>query len=247
MKAILTGHSRGLGAALAEELLQRNFSVLGIARSKNADLAKRFPDALQQVEVDLANAPELESWLAGSALREFIGNGKTVLLINNAGTPHPFGPIEKQDVSTVAQAIGLNIAAPMMLTAAVAAAAVNAGAADTRILHISSGAGRKDAYPCWSIYCASKAALDHHARAVAQDKTPHLRICSLAPGVIDTDMQTAVRTAPVEEFPLKGRFEGLKRDGQLISPQDGARKVLDYMLHDQFGQTPVADLREVGK
>jgi len=244
MKAILTGHTRGLGAAIAEDLLSRNIAVLGVSRNRNIELEKRFSSTLEQAEIDLADSAALAGWLAGDILRRFVAGCKTVLLINNAGIVQPVGPIETQDVVTIAQAVGLNVAAPMMLAAAVAT--VSRDATDTRILHVSSGAGR-NAFPGWSVYCATKAALDHHARAVVLDQTSSVRICSLAPGVIDTDMQTEIRATPLEQFPLRERFEGLKRDGQLSDPGDCARQVVDYLLSTQFGQEPVADLREVVK
>jgi benzil reductase ((S)-benzoin forming) len=244
MKAILTGHTRGLGAAIAEDLLSRNISLLGLSRNKNIELEKRYPDTLEQVEIDLADSAAVARWLAGDALPRFVAGGKTVLLVNNAGSVQPVGPIETQDAVVIAQAISLNIAAPMMLSSAVAAD--GRGAIDTRILHVSSGAGR-NAYPGWSVYCATKAALDHHARAVVLDQSPNVRICSLAPGVIDTDMQAEIRATPSEKFPLRERFEGLKRDGQLSSPRDCARQLVDYLLSAQFGQFPVADLRDAVK
>jgi benzil reductase ((S)-benzoin forming) len=243
MKAILTGHTRGLGAAIAEELLLRQVTVLGVARQRNAELDKRFPSMLQQAEVDLADSAALLRWFDGGTLQRFVAGSENLLLINNAGIVQPVGPIRTQDPLAIAQAISLNVAAPLMLAGAVAAAGGDASA--LRILHVSSGAAR-NAYPGWSIYCATKAALDQHARAVALDNVAHLRICSLAPGVIDTDMQTAIRATPLEQFPLRERFEGLKRDGQLASPGDCARRLVEYLLSEKFGQVPVADLRETG-
>ncbi|MGE8488716.1 MAG: SDR family NAD(P)-dependent oxidoreductase, partial [Paraburkholderia nemoris] len=111
---------------------------------------------------------------------------------------------------------------------------------------ISSGAAR-NAYPGWSIYCATKAALDHHARAVALDANRALRICSLAPGVIDTNMQAEIRGSGEEQFPMREKFEDLKRNGQLSTPEQCATQLLDYAFSDAFGQTPVADIREVAK
>lgn len=244
MKAIVTGHTRGLGAAFAEELLVRSFSVLAIARSRNDALAQRHAGALTQAQVDLSDPSALERWLAGGALRDFIAGAKAVVLINNAGTAEPIGPVQKLDAAAVGKAVGLNVATPLMLSSAVAAAARDAG--DLRIMHLSSGAARNP-YPGWSLYCASKAALDQHAKAAALDKTPHLRICSLAPGTIDTDMQAAVRSAPAEDFPLRAKFEGLKRDGQLTSPQECAQRAIDYLLSERFGAVPTVDLRELGK
>ncbi|MES2068732.1 MAG: SDR family oxidoreductase [Pseudomonadota bacterium] len=246
MKAILTGHTRGLGAAVAASLLARNIPVLGLARAGNVELAQRFPAALTQVALDLSDTAALATWLAGAALQDFLAGSKTVLLINNAGMLQPVGPIPGQEVAAIARAVSLNVAAPLMLASAVAAASADAsdGAAETRILHVSSGAGR-NAMPGWSIYCATKAAVDHHARAAALDQAPAVTICSLAPGIIDTDMQAEIRATPVEKFPAREKFEAFKRNGDLATAEDCARRLVDYLLGDKFGQLAVADLREV--
>jgi hypothetical protein len=240
MKAIVTGHSRGLGAAIAENLLTRNIPVLGLARAPNGELGQRFPSLLQQHATDLADAALLSEWLGGDALRRFLSGGDTALLINNAGIVQPVGPLPVHDPATVARAVTLNVAAPLMLAGAVGAVGVK----DTRILHISSGAAR-NAYPGWSVYCATKAALDHHARAAALDQVPGLRIASLAPGVIDTDMQADIRATPLERFPIRERFDQLKRSGALTSPSECAARLVDYLLGDGFGRDPVTDLREL--
>jgi benzil reductase ((S)-benzoin forming) len=243
-RAIVTGHTRGLGAALAAELLARNITVLGLSRSRNATLAQRFPQTLQQVELELADPASVTRWLASDALSRFVDGADSVLLYNNAGVVQPIGPIEVQDAAAIATAVALNVATPLMLASAVAAASVSAS--DRRIVHISSGAGR-NAYAGWSIYCATKAALDHHARAVMLDANRALRICSLAPGVLDTDMQAEIRSSGEEQFPLREKFEDLKRNGQLVSPEQCATRLIDFTLSEAFGQTPVADIREVAQ
>lgn len=242
MKAILTGHTRGLGASIAANLLSRNIPVLGISRTTNLELAKHHPATLEQVELDLSDSSSLVRWLEGDTLRQFLSGSGTVLLINNAGLVQPVGPIDTQDASAIARAVNVNVAAPLMLAAAVVAASRDAS--DRRILHVSSGAGR-NAYPGWSVYCATKAAVDQHARAVTLDQTPAVRICAVAPGVIDTDMQAEIRATPLEQFPLRERFEALKQSGQLTSPEECARRLADYLLSDRFGEVPVADLRDM--
>jgi hypothetical protein len=241
MKAILTGHSRGLGAAIATDLLGRGIPVLALSRRRHAHLGTDFPKLLEEVEIDLADSSVLEHWLKGEKLRHFIRDAKTLLLINNAGMLQPVGPMETQEIADIARAVSLNVAAPLMLTAALAA---QRGDAALRAIHISSGAGRNP-YAGWNIYCATKAALDHHARAVAQDNSPHLRLVSLAPGIIDTDMQAEIRASTPEKFPLHDRFVALKRDGELAKPADATRKLVIYLIGDSFGQQPVADLREI--
>lgn len=240
MKAILTGHTRGLGAAIAADLLSRNIPVLGLARGKNNESGQRHAKDFAQVELDLSDSAALAQWLAGGALRAFLADCSTVMLVNNAGTVQPVGPLGLQDPGAIARAVALNIAAPLMLSSAVVAA--SPGASERRILHISSGAGRS-AYPGWSVYCASKAALDQHARAAVLDQLPAVRICSLAPGVIDTDMQAEIRATSLDRFPLRERFDLLKRNGELISPQACAQRVVEHLLSAQFGREPVADLR----
>jgi benzil reductase ((S)-benzoin forming) len=244
IRAIVTGHTRGLGASLAEQLLARGVAVLGLSRSRHATLKERFPALLEEIELELADPSRVAQWIATDALRSFVSGAQSVLLINNAGMVQPIGPIEGQDATDIATAVSLNVATPLMLASALAAASVDA--TDRRIMHISSGAAR-NAYPGWSIYCATKAALDHHARAVALDANRALRICSLAPGVIDTNMQSEIRGSGTEQFPMREKFEDLKRNGQLSTPEQCAAQLLDYAFSDAFGQTPVADIREVAK
>jgi benzil reductase ((S)-benzoin forming) len=242
IKAIVTGHSRGLGAAIAAELLTRNIRVLGLARRANVALGQRFPAMLEQVNLDLSDSAAVALWLAGDRLRQFLSGSASVLLINNAGSLRPVGPIAGQDLGMIARTVSLNVATPLMLASAVAAASSDAG--DRRIVHVSSGAAR-NAIPGWSVYCATKAALDHHARAAMLDQTADLRICSLAPGVIDTDMQAEIRASASDLFPLREKFHEMKRKRELSSPDETAQRLVDYLLSEQFGRLAVADLRQL--
>jgi benzil reductase ((S)-benzoin forming) len=243
-KALITGHTRGLGAAIARTLLARGIPTLGMARGATAS-GRADACLLEEHALDLSDTDALANWLAGQALDTFLAGCRTIVLINNAGLLQPVGPLETHDPAVVARAVGVNVAAPLMLAAAVGAiqARVTPRPA-VRIAHISSGAGRH-AYPGWSLYCATKAALDHHARAVALDQTPELRISSVAPGVIDTDMQAEIRASDVASFPMRERFEALKRDGGLSSPEDCAQRLVAHLLGDGFGAQAVEDLRPV--
>nr|WP_314630695.1 SDR family oxidoreductase [uncultured Noviherbaspirillum sp.] len=234
VKAVLTGHSRGLGAAIAAELAGRGIPVLALARRQGAAM-----QGVTQVALDLSDPAALCAWLSGGTLETFLAGADTALLINNAGMLQPVGPLTGHDPAEVARAISLNVAAPLMLAAAVAALDVG----ERRVLHVSSGAGR-NAYPGWAVYCASKAALDHHARAAALDQVEGLRIVSLAPGVIDTDMQAQIRAADVEQFPLRDQFQALKANGALASPEDCAKRLVAFALGAGFGAAAVADLRD---
>lgn len=246
IKAILTGHTRGLGASIAEQLLARGVHVLGLSRNTHPTLAAPNPGHFEQVALDLGESAELTRWLASDSLSRFVAGAKQVLLINNAGTVQPVGQLETQSYDAIARAVSLNITAPLMLSAALLATTSTATFAevDRRIMHISSGAGR-NATAGWSIYCATKAALDHHARAVAIDQGLPLRISSVAPGVVDTDMQGEIRSTAVDKFPALSRFEALKREGKLVTATETAKKLLDYLFSADFGETVIADVREL--
>ena len=241
MKAIVTGHTRGLGAAIAEQLLRRGIAVLGLARATNADLAARYPELFCERSLDLADSDALLTALASAPLTAFVASAQSLLLINNAGMLQPVGPLAEQDHALIARTVSLNVAAPLVLSSAIAA---QMAGRPCRILHISSGAARH-AYQGWSIYCATKAALDQHANGVALDKSPCVRICAIAPGVVDTDMQTEVRALPAEQFPLRERFIKMKNEGTLTPAAVAADKVVNYLLSDAFGTTPTADVREL--
>lgn len=238
MFAVVTGHSRGLGAAIAEELLSRDFPVLGISRASNPALARRFP-TLREMQLDLADGVATSRWLQLGQLRDCLKGRDLALLVNNAGLLQPVGPMETQDVTAVSRAVAVNVGTVLMLSAAFVQATQDAR--ERRILQISSGAGRK-AYAGWSIYCATKAALDQHARCAVMDGTPRLRICSLAPGVIDTDMQGEIRASTGELFPDRERFVRMKQDGSLRSPARVGKLATDYLLSESFGSEPVWEL-----
>lgn len=237
--AIVTGHSRGLGEGIAQSLLERDVPVVGIARGGNASLAKRFGHALTQVTLDLADHGAVERWLASGTWNRALARAGTTLLVNNSGVLRPIGPLETQDPADVARAVAVNVGAVLMLSAAFVAGTMHMK--ERRILHVSSGAGRKP-YAGWSVYCATKAALDHHARAVALDATPRLRISSLAPGVVDTAMQAEIRATSSDYFPDKERFVTMKRESRLKRADTTGRAVVDFLLADDFGSEPISEL-----
>ncbi|KUY85619.1 SDR family oxidoreductase [Burkholderia sp. RF4-BP95] len=241
VRAIVTGHTRGLGASLAEQLLQEGIAVLGVSRSRHPSLAARAGDRFADIELDLSDTSAVAAWLAGDTLRRFVDGASIVLLFNNAGVVDPIGSLDAQDPALVARAVGVNVAAPLMLSAALVQAAAPT---ECRILHVSSGAAR-NAYAGWSVYCATKAALDHHARAVALDANRALRICSVAPGVVDTGMQATIRSTSEANFPMREKFDQLKSSGALSTPEAAARQLIGYALSDAFGSVPTADVREL--
>lgn len=224
-KAIVTGVSRGLGAALANQLATGGWEVLPVSRSIGEC-------------VDLSSAQSLTAWLGGGALTRFLGDATDILLINNAGMVEPIGSSGTLEPAAVQNAIQLNVTAPIVLTDAVLAA--RRPGTQVRIVHISSGAGCRP-LAGWAVYCATKAALDMHAQALASERLDGVRVAAIAPGVVDTDMQGVIRDA---DFPDRDRFRDLKADGNLTAPADSAAAILRLVERDDFGDRVIADVRD---
>jgi len=69
------------------------------------------------------------------------------------------------------------------------------------------------------------------------------KVCSLAPGVIATDMQVQLRSADPNAFPDIGNFQAMHERGMLSSPAEAAARILAYLERADFGAEPVADVR----
>jgi NAD(P)-dependent dehydrogenase (short-subunit alcohol dehydrogenase family) len=240
---ILTGASRGMGLAMARQLLQAEHTLLCISRKTNETLAAQARLAgttLLQWAQDLAEGAEvsarLEQWL-----REQAGVGfASAVLINNAGMIPRIAPLSDADADELRQTLAVGLEAPMQLSAAFLRA-TESWTAQRKVLNISSGLGRKP-MASQAPYCAAKAGLDHFTRCLALEEALKPRgaaVCSLAPGVIDTDMQVQMRGAEASAFPDVETFANLKNSGRLSSPEEAARNVLAYLQRPDFGAQPV--------
>ncbi len=241
---VITGASRGLGLAVTHQLLQRGHHVLALARGPVA-AAPDNSGRLDAWPVDLADAApvaeRLSAWLAaqsGTALT-------SATLINNAGVVSQPAPLSALPPATLAHDLRVGLEAAVLLTATFLQATAAWGV-PRKVLLVSSGLGRR-AMAGSATYCAAKAGMDHLARAVALEEAARpggARIVSLAPGIIDTDMQLTLRSADRGLFPEGARFADFKAGGQLDSPALAATKLLRYLDRPDFGSQPVADVRD---
>ncbi|HET8748355.1 MAG TPA: SDR family NAD(P)-dependent oxidoreductase [Ramlibacter sp.] len=245
---ILTGASRGMGFAMARQLLQSGHDLVCIARRTNEELAQEAARAGRRCEQwtqDLARAEAAAAGLVTWLQAQDAGRFASVTLINNAGLIPRVAPLPEIPAAQLVEAMRVDLEAPMLLTAGFLYA-TSTWTIPRRILNISSGLGRR-AMASQAAYCAAKAGMDHFTRCVAleQARLPNgARICSLAPGVIDTDMQVQLRGAESERFPDRANFVGLKEKGLLSSPEEAAARVLAFLARPDFGAEPVADVRD---
>ena len=226
LTAIITGVSRGLGEALAMELLARECRVLGIGRSSSAQLGgERYRFAA----CDLAHPTSLSAPVE-SAFRAIAADAPTqVCLINNAATIEPVGVLGTQEASAIAASIAVNLIAPVVLSN-LFCRVFDDDAIERRIVNVSSGAAQST-LSGEALYCIAKAGLEMLTRSLAAEQvSQRFRAISVRPGVIDTAMQTYARSQSSERLPSVDLFKGFHAGRQLVPPDVAARKIIDRLV-----------------
>ena len=181
--ALITGGSRGLGCALATELVDRDWNVIITGRdpvelNRVTTSLGRWATAVAGDVTDAGHRAELTD-LVGSTLD---------LLINNASYlgPSPLQRLEEIRAAELARLMDVNVVAPLALIGSLLPAI---SASHGAIVNVSSDAA-VEAYPTWGPYGASKAALDHATAALIAEH-PDLDIYAFDPGDMRTDMHQA--------------------------------------------------------
>ena len=251
---IITGHSRGMGLAMARLALQRGHAVLGVSRHTNDSLvawAHKHGSHMEQWAQDLSDTAETASRLQTWLHTLHPGDLDRIALINNAALLSEPAPLEDTPIDALIATTRVGLEAPMLLCQSFLQATrqwvTDGWRGDRRILNISSGLGRR-AMASSGPYCAVKAGLDHLSRCIQLDQAhqPHgAKVVSIAPGVIATDMQVQLRSAKADHFPDVGQFVALHAQGMLSTPEHAATQLLDYLARDDFGENAIADVRDV--
>ena len=239
--ALITGGSRGLGAALCTEYVERGWRVVEFSRggagttTGNAVADRVAPPrdgaaAIENVAVDFSD-PLAAQVAVGEALARLADRDhEEVVAVANAGVLPPVGPLDRLAPAAIAANLDVNITAQVLFAREVVAAFGDHACPKT-LVTISSGAAL-NGYAGWTLYCAAKAALDSFVRALAVEQTgrPHPVVAiSVNPGVMDTAMQATIRAASAADFPARQRFVDLHEAGELRSPADVARAIADLV------------------
>ena len=238
---IVTGTTRGLGAALADVFVEdANNFVIKLSRAATTQ-TRPF-----NFNLDVGDLNAIEP--AFSLVAACIGHQHfdRAVLINNAGVASPVGAFDQIHGTEISQNLIVNVAAPIVLTR-LFAIATRSLAARRLVVNISSGAAKR-AVAGWSAYCASKAALEMVTRVAALEAStidPTLAICSLAPGVVDTPMQALIRSTSETDFPDVARFRAMKADGALRDAHAVARDIVALTAGDRLTNGGNFDIREL--
>ena len=239
---IVTGATKGLGRALADALeRETNHEVITLSRA-----GEEIQGRCRNYFLDLAQPESIAALLQRALATCSQPRYDKVVLINNGGMLEPVGMLADCNTAALEANLKVNLLAPMILMQQFIANTRTLS--DVRlVINISSGAGMRPKVG-WSAYCVAKAGLNMASRVAALEakrNEPGLIICSLDPGVIDTQMQEQIRAKTEGEFPEVERFRQMKLQGAL-RPADGvAAQILKLERSDAFQNGVIHDIREM--
>jgi len=190
---MITGASRGIGAAAARAFAAAGANVALLARSTDAiaDIAGEIGEKAIAIPCDVARYTDVAGAVAVTA-KTF---GGLDVLINNAGVVDPIGHLQDTDPEAWSRTIDINVKGVMHGLHAVMPGMIAQG--HGTIINISSGAAHGPVEG-WTAYCSSKAAVYMLTRAAdkeARDKG--LRILGLSPGTVATEMQREIKASGI--------------------------------------------------
>jgi len=192
--ALVTGGSRGIGLAVAKELLAAGANVMITARTGVNEAVAALGAGAAGIVCDVADYAQAENAVAATVERF----GGLSLLINNAGVIDPIGPLADSDPASWALNIQINLNGVyhMARAALPGMIAVGGGA----IVNVSSGAAHRP-LDGWSAYCSGKAGVAMMTKALHLETNGQgIRTFGFAPGTVDTDMQVKIRASGINQI-----------------------------------------------
>ena len=223
LRVLVTGASRGIGAAIVHHFAARGHQVAAIAR--NADALRRLQGEASAhdgrvlaIAADLAD-PEATATALSQAISEL---GHLDLVVNNAGVIDPIQRIGEIDFEAWNQAIALNLSSAFRILQRAIRHMQPRG--QGMIINLSSGAANRP-LEGWAAYCSSKAGLQMLTRcADLEYRAAGLKILGLSPGTVATPMQTRIRESgvnPVSQLPAEAHI-----------PPEWVARAVEYLIHN---------------
>ena len=223
--AIVTCTSSGIGAALAAALLGEGWDVLGISRRPVALADPRYAHRV----ADLGDVSALTGFIDAQLLPRLAAKPwSRVGLVNNAASLGGLRLLAELPPEDLAGIYAINAVAPVALMGALLRSVPRA--TPLRIVNVSSGAAHHGIAGAGD-YCSSKAALRLAGMSLAEELEPgrDVAVFSYEPGVVETAMQVAARSASPDTFPAQPMFAGFKADGRLNAPEAVLGPMLDFL------------------
>ena len=242
---LVTGASKGIGFELSLALATSGAHVILLARDTpsleiSRDLVQSISASSTTLVCDLADNQSIDK--AIMALNNDFQ--KIDGIVHNAGMIAPIMPMSKAPSDAWAENIQVNLIGVQRLTKGIYPLMM--ASEHCRVTTISSGASLRP-LESWSSYCVAKAGQDMWARCLAEEgKRDGITAISIAPGIVNTDMQKEIRSADSEDFPSLSSFVGYYENGELSDAKDVANKLIPLITTHSIQQSGKRfDVREL--
>ena len=217
---IMTGGSRGIGAAAALAMAREGAALMITSRNAAAS-AKVAAEIVAGGGRAVSMASDVSDY---ASVLDLVAKteaelGPVDVLVNNAGVIEPIVSIAEADPVAWAQNIQINLVGAFHGVRAVLPGMIGRGGGT--IINISSGAAHRP-MEGWSAYCTGKAGLAMMTRAIALETAEHkIRVFGFAPGTVDTEMQVLIRASGVNAISKIPRGD--------LAPVDHPARALVYL------------------
>jgi benzil reductase ((S)-benzoin forming) len=237
---IVTGASRGVGAALVEQLIGPEATVFAVSRTVSDELVELAADrggSLRWFPMDLSDPEVVDVLMARIARMVTAEAASRITLIANAAQIEPIGLAGTLSTADIALAARLNLVTPIALTQQFVRLFGDTPV-PKRVILISSGAARR-VMPGLSVYSATKAGINAFvASAQAEVERPggpeDLRIYAASPGLVDTGMQETLRETDETALPERENYRAWQEEGTLSTPAEAAGKIRTLFDRDDI-------------
>lgn len=200
--ALITGCSSGIGRELAQQLVQRGWTVYAGARNPDS-LRSLAAERLIPLQLDV-NAPEQ---LAGCFAQLEQEAGRLDLLVNNAGYG-AMGPVVEMPLDQVRQQFETNVFAPLALVQVMLPLLLNGES--SLVVNMGSISGIVTT-PFSGAYCATKSALHSLSDALRMELAPFgVRVLTIQPGAIQSEFGNNAERSLAETLPAQSRYQALR-------------------------------------
>jgi NAD(P)-dependent dehydrogenase (short-subunit alcohol dehydrogenase family) len=235
---VVTGGSRGIGAAITRAAVTRGYAVcVGYARDDGAaDRLRAELPGVVPVRADVADPDDVRTLFdaAEAAL------GPVTALVNNAGVTGPLGPFRDTSVATLRRVLDVNVVGTMLCAQEAVRRWGERGTAG-RMVNVSSRAATLGSPGEYVHYAASKAAVEAFTLGLAKEVAGQgIRVNGVAPGMIHTDIHAAAGDPGRLE-----RLVGRVPMGRIGEPDEIAAAAL-WLLSDEASYVTGAVLKVGG-
>ena len=239
---IITGASRGIGKAIVHSLNKHfedndnTFLLLARNKDKLQQVKNEIKGTVLTLQADLSDLTDSADTFKNE-LNKLPKDFDRCVLINNAGVIKPIGFLGTLDNNEIIKNLNVNLISAIVFTN-IFLKVFKDCKGEKIVINNSSGAGRIP-IACWSTYCASKAGMDMFTKVLSEEN-PEVKAFSVAPGIIETDMQKDIRSTPKENFPLLDEFVNFQKTGVLKTPEQSGEEFVQLIKHPDKFETIVS-------